>query len=222
MVIKNRDSTRLNNCLESLKNQIVPCKVILVDYGSDTVNIFWERELVRKFNSFVNFIEVTRNTETFNKCRALNIGLRKVDTKYILSTDIDIIFAPNFIQEVISAFEVNPKSIVLCQKMDLDRFGTNFGIHEPSASGSCIAIERDWINKVHGYDEFYTYWGREDNDLVDRAISDGYKVVWITDKTQMYHQWHEPASQETLNENTKYYQTINKPLVRNLDGWGEP
>jgi GT2 family glycosyltransferase len=220
MVIKDRDGMRVKKCLESLKNQTKPCEVILVDYGSNPSNLSWERELIKEFPA-VKFIEVTKNTEVFNKCRALNIGFKASDTKYVLSSDIDIIFAPNFIEEVMNVFKDKPNSIVLCQKIDLDEEGKEIEFHEPSASGSCIAISSDWIDKVHGYDEYYTYWGREDNDLVDRAIQDGFEVVWITDKTKIYHQWHEPAIQTSLEENDWYYRKGNKPIERNPNGWGE-
>jgi GT2 family glycosyltransferase len=221
MVIKDRDGIRVKNCFESLKNQTVPCNVILVDYGSKPSNISWEKELVKEYAPLVTFIEVIRDTEVFNKCRALNIGIKASTTKYVLSSDIDIIFAPNFIEETMKVFATKPKSIVLCQKVDLDKEGKEVEVHEPSASGSCIAIESDWLDKVHGYDEYYTYWGREDNDLVDRAIQDGYEVVWLTDKSKMYHQWHEPATQKSLKDNDWYYRKGDKPIERNPNGWGE-
>src|SRR3989304_1216233 len=194
MVIKNRDRIRAERCINSLLDQTYPCEVIVVDYGSDDMS--WYSEVFGK----VGFIAVRRNTKVFNKCRALNIGFKHARTRYVVSTDIDIIFAPNFAEEIIKVFEKTPRAIVLCQKVDLDEEGKEIEFHEPSASGSCIAIEKAWIDDVHGYDEFYTYWGRADNDLVDRAKQDGYEVVWITDKTKMYHQWHKPAIRDTLDK----------------------
>lgn len=220
MVIKNRDRIRFERCLQSLSEQTYPCKVTVVDYGSQEVNVQWEREIVSKFKN-VKLIEVTRDTDIFNKSRALNIGFKDATTKYILSSDIDIIYSPNFVEEVMKVLVAKPKSIVLCQKIDLDKEGKEVETHEPSASGSCIGIETDWIEKVHGYDEFYTFWGREDNDLVDRAIADGYSIVWITDKTKIWHQWHELAIRPSLDDNTWYYQIPSKPIVRNFNQWGE-
>ena len=221
MTIKNRDTLRLEKCFQSLKDQTYPCKVILVDFGSEEVCKEEIRKVISNFSPMVTLVEVLRETKDFNKSRALNIGLRYAETKYILSTDIDIIFAPNFIEEIINVFKTKPKSIILSRKIDLDKDGNNNELHEPSASGSCIAIETDWINKVHGYDEYYTYWGREDNDLVDRAIQDGYEVIWITDRTKMWHQWHEPASQQTITENDWYYRKGGKSIIRNPNSWGE-
>jgi len=221
MVIRDRDELRVRRCLQSIKEQTIPTKVILVDYGSQAENLEWERQVVSEFAPMVNFYEVNENIRDFNKSRALNIGFRQVETKYVLSSDIDIIFAPNFIEEVLKALASRQKSIVLCQKIDLDKEGKEIETHEPSASGSCIGIEVDWIEKVHGYDEVYTYWGREDNDLVDRAVADGYEVVWITNKTKMWHQWHKIAPRPSLKDNIWYYDIPGKPIMRNPNGWGE-
>jgi len=220
MVIKNRDKVRFERCLRSLLEQSLECKVLVVDYGSDKENIEWERESIKQFPN-ATLIEVTRNTDIFNKSRALNIGFKYATTKYILSSDIDIIYSSNFIEEVMKVLTTNPKSLVLCQKIDLDKEGKEVEVHEPSASGSCIAIESEWIDKVHGYDEVYTYWGREDNDLVDRAVASGYQVVWITDKAKIWHQWHKPADRPSLEDNTWYYQIPSKPITRNPNSWGE-
>jgi GT2 family glycosyltransferase len=220
MVIKNREKIRFEKCLRSLLEQTHECKVLVIDYGSDKENVEWERESIKQFPN-ATLIEVTRDTDVFNKSRALNIGFKYATTKYILSSDIDIIYSPNFIEEVMKALTTNPKSLVLCQKIDLDREGKETEVHEPSASGSCIGIDAFWLDEVHGYDEVYTYWGREDNDLVDRAVASGYQVVWITDKTKMWHQWHKPANRPSLEDNTWYYQIPSKPIMRNANGWGE-
>jgi glycosyltransferase involved in cell wall biosynthesis len=215
MVIKNRDRVRAERCIDSLLNQTYPVDIIVVDYGSDDTS--WYSDVFGK----VNLIYVKRDTTIFNKSRALNIGFKHTKTKYVVSTDIDIIFASNFAEEIMDVFNANNKAIVLCQKIDLDQNGNEEDVHEPSASGSCIAIDREWIYKVHGYDEFYTYWGREDNDLVDRAKEDGYEVVWVTDKTKMWHQWHKPATNSTLDKNDLYYRQSGKRIVRNASSWGD-
>jgi len=218
-VTKNRDWNRIKKFLTSLKEQTHPCDVVIVDYGSEYEYRNVQSVLISNFES-VKYIEVKTNIDIFNKCRALNIGIKSSNTPFIFSTDIDCIFSKNFIEKVVNVLK-KEKAVVLCQKIDLDKEGKKTQIHEPSASGSCIGITKDWINKVHGYDETYTYWGREDNDLVDRAVQDGHKLIWITNDVELLHQWHEPSSQQTLNENDMYYKIANKPIIRNPDFWGE-
>lgn len=218
IVIKNRDYIRAKRCINSLLEQTYPCNIIVIDYGSEDKS--WYPEVFGSSEK-ITLIQVTENTKIFNKSRALNIGFKQANTEYILSTDIDCIFTSNFIEEVMKVLTSKKKVIVLSQKIDLDESGQEIKKHEPSASGSCIGINKEWIEKVHGYDEFYTYWGREDNDLVDRAIADGYEIVWITNKTKIYHQWHLPAIQDSIEDNDWYYQLPSKPIIRNSNGWGE-
>lgn len=217
LTLRNRDKERVENCLKTLRQQSCMPNIIVVDYGSDKANLRWERKIIP--DALTRLIVAPYDT-VFNKSKAINIGIRLSDTPYLLMTDIDCIFSENFVEEALNVLERNDKSVVLCQKIDLDEDGRVGELHEPSASGSCIGIDRDWLMKVHGFDERYTFWGREDNDLVDRAVSDGYQTVWITDRVKMFHQWHSPAPMHTLAMNAAYYNIPNKPLVRNEGGWG--
>jgi GT2 family glycosyltransferase len=218
MALKNRPKENVENCIKTLRMQDYSCNIIIVDYGSREENLHWERRILP--DAITTLIEVKNNTSIFNKSRALNIGIKRANTKYILSTDIDCLFSPNFTEEVVNILE-KQRAVILCQKIDLDENREMIGTHEPSASGSCIGLTKEWLMKVHGYDEKYTQWGREDNDLVDRAIQDGHKTVWITEKVKLYHQWHEPAPNDTLHKNIEYYNKLKKPLVRNKNIWGE-
>ena len=214
-VLKNREKERVENFLNSLKSQTVPCKIIIVDYGSNDTS--WYDETFKD----VHLIKVTRNTEGFNKARALNIGFKAADTKYVLSTDIDNVFASNFIEEVTKAIQT-PKTLVLCRRWDTNEKGEKKRLHGKGAFGVCFAIEKEWMMKVHGYDEFYTFWGKEDDDIFYRATSDGYNPVWIEDKTEIIHQWHPIASRHTLVQNEIYFRAnLGKSLIRNPNGWGE-
>ena len=218
IALKNRPKENVKKCIETLRMQDDSCKIIVVDYGSYPENLRWETKVIP--DAITTLIKVKNNVIPFNKSRALNIGIKEANTKYILSTDIDCLFSRNFTKEVVNSLE-KEKAVVLCRKIDLDKNGEVIGFHEPSASGSCIGITRKWLMKVHGYDEKYTQWGREDNDLVDRAVKDGYKEVWITDKVKLFHQWHELPLTDSLNKNVSYYKKRKKPLVRNSNGWGE-
>ena len=218
MALKNRPRENVENCIRTLRAQDYSCNIIVVDYGSYPENLRWEKRTIP--DAITTLIEVKNNVSIFNKSRALNIGIKRATTKYILSTDIDCLFSSNFIEEVVNALEKD-KTVVLCQKIDLGKDKEVLGQHEPSASGSCIGLTKEWLMKVHGFDEKYTQWGREDNDLVDRAIQDGHKVVWITEKVKLFHQWHELASNSTLQQNIEYFNKLRKPLVRNKNEWGE-
>lgn len=213
-VIKNRDRQRAENFISSLKNQTIPCDIIVVDFGSDDIS--WYDEVFKD----VILIRVTRDTKDFNKSRALNIGFKAAKTKYIISTDIDNKFALNFVEEILNALKT-PKTVVLCRRWDTNSAGQEIELHSVGAYGVCFAIEREWMMKVHGYDEFYTYWGKEDDDIFHRAVQDGYNPVWIHNKTKIIHQWHPVVIHHTLTQNEEYFKIPNKPLIRNKDKWGK-
>ena len=46
------------------------------------------------------------------------------------------------------------------------------------------------FDDVGGYDEEFTYWGGEDNDMHWRALDAGLEEFYIHDRTTMLHQWH--------------------------------
>ena len=80
-----------------------------------------------------------------------------------------------------------------------------------------------------GYDEFYTLWGREDDDLVKRFELLGLKMGYITDKTSYLHQWHKKFMglgrskkhiKKQVKKNDSYF-NMNNSIIRNPDGWGE-
>jgi glycosyltransferase involved in cell wall biosynthesis len=204
--IKNREKQRAKNCIDSLIGQ--DCRIIVVDYGSDDLS--WYGDVFK-----TGFIAVKRDTKQFNKSRAYNIGFKQVTTPYTLFSDIDNIFAPNFIERVKQ--EIKEKTVILCQNIDLNEKGEAVNIHPKTGYGSCFCIDSDWIRKVRGHDEAYTYWGKEDDDMFMRAKQDGYDHVWLEPLIQ--HQYHENAPRPTLSDNRRYFEK-KKPLIRN-QSWGE-
>jgi glycosyltransferase involved in cell wall biosynthesis len=204
--IKNRDKERAKNCIDSLINQ--DCKIIVVDFGSDDLS--WYSEVFK-----TGWISIRRDTDDWNKCRAYNIGLRLVTTPYVVFSDIDNIFAPNFIDRVKEEI-VKEKSVVLCQCEDLDEQGKVYRLHLKTGYGACFGIDTNWIKSVNGYDENFTYWGNEDTDIAQRANQSGYNLIWL--EPLIKHQWHENAPKPTLSKNRRYFEK-KKPVVREQE-WG--
>jgi len=74
------------------------------------------------------------------------------------------------------------------------------------ALGCCFVCNREMMIKLHGFDEIYSpfYW--EDSDLARRAMSSGYKLLYLP-KSVVYHQ----ASSTIAN----YRSNIQRHLVSN-------
>jgi len=199
--IKNRDEIRALNCMRSLKDQ--DCKIIVVDYGSNDIS-WYDRVFTQ------GFVVVKNNTEDFCKSRAYNIGLRLVTTKYVVFSDIDNIFKPNFIDRVKQ--EIIKNQVVLCQCEDLDQNGNVYRIHPKTGVGACFGIDTTFMREINGYDEAFTYWGKEDDDVVKRAMLSGYEICWLEPLIQ--HQWHEKAPRPTLKDNISRLKS-EKPVILN-------
>jgi hypothetical protein len=81
---------------------------------------------------------------------------------------------------------------------------------------------------VNGYDEFYSFWGMEDNDLEHRLKQDEKHTIFYKDEILVYHQHHDPAhiDHSVIPEGWKvfqadYYNSLRYKTIRNDDSWGK-
>ena len=185
-------------CIQSIFSCSQYPRVILVDYGSATP---------LKFHDFehVSVVRVTGSTKIFHKARALNIGIQKVTTPYLVITDAEQLFAPNFFIALQRTLEEDPIAFVMCKTYflrswpdkhllnagkkgykDILRKAKNSGI-QLQGDGCCNGTSTAWAIKVRGYDEAYVGYGGEDSDFALRASLAGRHKIWIHGHTSMVH-----------------------------------
>ena len=234
---RNRDLQRVKRHLDSFKNQIYKdFEVIFIDYGSDSYIAKGIEELVSKY-SFCKYVYNHTIGFPWNRSHALNTGLRIAVGENILFSDIDLIYAPNFLTNLISKKKEN---VQLFQQVywlpqhfnDYQNMYSKLEHYEISDSGSkggVHLIEKEKLFQIGGYDEFYCFWGHEDNDLFHRLDKLGIKTEWMEpDTAPVFHQWHPIATSETKNfmpdrwwDLTTIYMNLNRDnLFRNDSGWG--
>jgi predicted glycosyltransferase involved in capsule biosynthesis len=234
---KDRDEQRLNNCLYTLFHQTVQSKVLLVDYGSSPEF----QKIAKKVTAEYAFSYFYIPIENWKKTHANNIGLRKVSTNYVLFSDVDMIYKPNFIETVLKMLE-RERAIVTCKCFYLSKNETR-GLRMPidwktykpvidqtsgeTAVGACLGVETDWIKNIGGFDEKFSGWGREDVDVLIRAKLSKLVQIGIEERTGFYHQWHLVSdwkkNKEAITSNAQYFDemTIKKQMIfRNQEGWG--
>jgi predicted glycosyltransferase involved in capsule biosynthesis len=211
--VKDRNGERQGKCLESLEEQTSECRVVVVDYGS--------KRPIACDNATV--VRVDRDTDVWCRSRALNIGAKKANTKYLMFTDIDFIFEPDFIEVVHKELTRKERVMVTCHPEEIDNAGRKVGHCRlgRKAVGGCQAVNRGWFFEVGGFDEFYKGKGLQDVDLLDRAKADRLKIVSVTGRTNFYHQWHEPQGQRMVFRNKEYFMKNRYKIIRNRNGWGE-
>jgi len=232
-----RETKRLGDCLNSLKNQTVPYNqidVIVADIDSDPYYKTKHKEICNKFKARYIY---TKTGDVWNISKARNIGIRDARAKFVMTTDVDCIFAPNFI-ETVSKHMADDK-IVHCRISDLpgnydgklDDFiwmGKVSTLRPPFGFGGCQVFPKKWAFKVHGFDEAYVVWGADDTDFYLRAIQDGLESIWIERETSFFHQYHETENnvknRKYVSENRlrlKAVELEKLPIIRNETGWGE-
>lgn len=206
-----RSTDRIKFCLGSLRNQTISSQfieIVVSDFGSEAKYLPLLQESCQQFSArFIHF----ETREIWNRAKALNLGIKNSSPifKYILATDIDIIFKNICLEKILSS--MNDKRIVVCEMRDLPKMEfpepfnpqTDLGkletvkaVGREKGFGVCC-YPRDWIFKIRGYDELFKGWGGEDDDLMKRSRLD--KMQEIRLYHLAFHQWHKPLYNAQVN-----------------------
>ena len=231
-----RGTKRLQDCLNSLKNQTVPCEqidIIVTDIDSDPYYKGKHKEICKKYK--IKYI-FTKTDGVWNISRARNIGIRNAQAEFIMTTDVDCVFAPDFIETVLQ--HTTEDKIIHCRISDLPKdyegklddflwMNKTSTLRPPYGYGGCQVFSRKWAFKVHGFDEAYSVWGADDTDFYLRATQDGLKSIWIEREASFFHQHHETENNDKnrayVSENRlrlKLVEMGKMPIIRNETGWG--
>ena len=228
--LRNRPYRHTRKFFESLCHQTIPIDIVVVDYGGTPMHLGWERRMFDHPN--VKLVEVIRGTEIWNEARSLNIGIKTAITPYIFAVNADIIFCENYAESIVDVLKNNPNVLVTSRRIDLDIKGRPTTAFMPEYYyGTCIAARRELFYDLHGFDETYVA-SFLDTDFVGRARDCEFKVVNISDRTACFHQYHknytnirsqdeQKAFDEAYLVGQEHSRVLNKPRVRNPNGWGE-
>jgi len=240
--LRNLEAQRIYNCLHSLRLQTFKdFHVIISDYGSNQKGRSHLEKALKKIGTKLNF-EVIR-TEIkgdWNRSAALNRGIIKAKTQFIMGSDLDMIYHPDFLS--IATQNLNSQSYVVhhiarqLKKMELpsleikmrennwEFFHSNSKSRTGGGTGACQIIPRSKFFYLGGYDEIYEHWGAEDDDMRYRLRQVNMKEVSISNLTNFYHQWH-PTNKKNrikINANRNYFATSKTPnfsVIRNGGSW---
>ena len=227
---RNRDSERIKTSFESLRKQeLQNFEVIFVDYGSGNKLVNELEELEREF-PFVRFYHLAVPQLLWNKSKALNFGITKAKGDYVFIADIDLVFHPetSLLWEKLQS----PDKFYLFQLGYLDKAESQklsgnyeFGDLKPARVGEVngmILTSRESLMRVNGLDEFFHFYGAEDEDLFARLENAGYQKEQSKEE-YFYHNWHQSFSgaEDSLltgNPRVKYIMRINqRHFERNRD-----
>lgn len=195
---RNRDLKRIKSSFDSLKNQTdVNFKVVFVDYGSEEPLVDNLKQLCNNYE-FVTPYFLPVSHLLWNKSKALNYGISQTQLPYIFIADVDLIFHPESVT-LFNKLAVEDK-FFLFNLGYLDRTESgkltksyNFEDLIPSrfgkVNGMVLAPTKAFIG-VNGLDEFFHFYGAEDEDLFARMENAGYKREANT-AAYFKHNWHQ-------------------------------
>ena len=236
---RNRDTLRVKRCLDSLSEQnFSDFEVVFVDYGSDEKYRNEIENLIKNY-SFVHYVYNHTQGMPWNRSHALNTGVRCAKGEYILFGDIDLIYSPFVLSELVSKandkIQIYSKVYFLDEKFDrwsqLNEIDLQtFEVSTETGRGGVHIVKKSILESINAYDEYYCFWGVEDRDLSGRTEQLGIETQWIDNKNfPVFHQWHPDASRAKKGffpdrwwekMNIHFQLNINNP-VRNDENWGK-
>lgn len=194
---RNRSANIVKKCLESLAMQTISnFRAVIVNYGSDSRHSQQIEELLKDFN-FVNYMYVVVSKQLWNKSRAINIALKDCKTPYFFVGDIDMMFRPDFIEQL-SLLKSDASAVYFQvgflreEESGLEKNFDDYKIKHVTnneATGMTL-YPTALLKSINGYDEFYHGWGAEDTDVHIRLQNAGYGVKFYDTTILMLHQWH--------------------------------
>jgi hypothetical protein len=201
--VQDRAGSRLHNLLRSLRAQRTASAphVVIVDYGSAAHQAAEVAALAQEYGADV--LRVPGPLE-WNRARALNLGLRSARSAYVLVADADLVFRNDYAATAVEALHEDPRRLVVSRMLDLPE-GDAVEIDQDrveelrtlaqsrygdGAHPSIVAVSREALELVGGYDEAFRLWGSEDEDLFRRLRSLGLEPYDVSDQSSYLHQWH--------------------------------
>jgi len=235
--VRNRSGVRLLNCLGSLRWQDVDTdhEIIISDFGSDLPHSQSIDQVAEELD--VRIVR-TATDETWNRSRALNIGIQAAAGDYVFCTDADMIFQPNFVSTLLATHREASKDVMIhcrCHDLpedvpekewaarDFEELRSQATVRAVRGTGACQSATREFFERVRGYDEKFKYWGAEDVDMTARAERFGLDIHWVSNATSMLHQWHPTMKHDRRllwRVNRWRYRLTKHIIVKNRSGWG--
>ncbi len=227
---RNRDIKRIKASFDSLKNQTkANFSVVFVDYGSEKPSVDNLKQLCNSYE-FVTPYLLPVSQLLWNKSKALNYGILQSQSPYIFIADVDLIFHPEATQ-LFNKLAVEDKFFLFnlgyLDKSESQKLTKSYNFEDlnPARVGEVngmILAPKEAFLVVNGLDDFFHFYGSEDEDLFARMENASYKSEGNA-AAYFYHNWHQSfAGLEdkiiTGNPRIKNIMRINqRHFLRNRD-----
>ena len=181
--------------------------------------------------------------DVFLRALLNNVGVRNSRTEYIMTTDVDMLFARGFVKTLTGLLEPNcliesrtmylkdyiMKEIYdgLCDPYENPECLKRGRIKKRTTAGGCQCMCKDSWTKVRGFDETFYGWGSEDYDLYTKASQKARMIKkWMGESRETIELYHQHHHHLNLKKDLEYQKANKKRLAKsgrnavNPDGWG--
>ena len=216
--IRDRDAERIKSLVESARNNGISSPFLLVDYGSQNSSSVIYEKICKELN--IGYVKTHTEGLPWSRARALNTGIRTAKTKYVTTTDVDMLFASNPYEEIENLLKQNSgKTVYYAMSYWLPKNGDRekakcAGV---SAKGGFQFLEKALAEEMGGYDERIKYWGMEDLDWGNRLQNHNVALVWLSDRNRIFHKWHPNAETGFLRPYTAEYDSMHSFCENNFN-----
>jgi len=213
-------------------------ELIVIDDGStDGTAAFlyrFKEEMAGKgFDNVRLFRRLLNVGKANNAGLARNCGLRKAEGDYIAFSDGDCFFMTDVIARTLAWIDNDAGRCLLTSGCWYRVTKTNGGAwyedgprgpNQTVPFGPWLALERQWVMAIGGFDERFTTYAAEDHDLLRRLMLHGIRRMDRDRQIIAHHLWHRPGGADKDPEQFErqlYIYEHDKSIVRNRGiEWG--
>lgn len=245
--VRDRSDHRLVNALRTIRDQTHPAEwvhPVVVDYGSDTANARRTADACRDHDA--EYLRVEAGG-AWSRSRCLNVGIRRATTKFLLTSDVDMVFSSRYLADAVEALGESPFSVLGAPMLDLPEESAD-PFRLSTETGDALDLEywkqgcsrrlgidfhpslgmtyTAFYQLIRGYDEYFEGWGGEDRDLMRRLRYLGLSPQPISSQSFYLHQWHPKFEGVSGGEDAPVikrnhlYLARHHTILRNDDDWG--
>jgi len=236
IVASNKDRLQLDNLLSQwfLKaiqwQTYIDFELLIADGGSSNYEEI--KSYFEKHNGNISMRIVQYKFKgPFQRALMNNVGIRNARSDYIMTTDVDILLAKDFVKTLMKYVGENKfvasrtmylksKQVKMIHNKKLNLYNDFTSCHlgrvkKRTTIGGCECMHINGWNKVHGFNEKYIGWGSEDYDLYTRVGKAGIKRVWLPEKREQCMLFHQSHPKTDIKKDLEY-QKSNKKILNNI------
>lgn len=206
LAYRDRDTARLQACLESLARQTSASgfEVIVIDSGSGTGYAEEARRVCERLGASIRYAYAETQGQPWNRSQTLNLGAALAQGDWLIFGDIDLIYPPDFLQKLKTLCVPGVKYNYRCRYLpegegrtdyaELAKVHADAELSRDTGLGLSLLSKQDF-EAVGGFDERFLIWGVEDIALHYRVEKAGIRTAWVPEQEVVtFHIWHPHAT----------------------------